>query len=781
MTNPGPISEYKGIFMFKRQLLAAVMFGAAVVTSSMTPDALAQSKKGKPLLTEAAEAPVTAALADVAATQQRTYGFTFKQLGVTQPFQLRGIDAIYSVPFSVPANEVVAGLTLRLDFSYSPSLLTNLSHLKVLLNGEVVQTVPLPKETAGASLIRDVVIDQRLVSDFNQLSLQFVGHYTLDCEDPFHSSLWMNVSNLSTLNFTVLPVSMVDDLALLPSPFFDRRDARRLERPFVFSASPSVATLEAAGIVASWFGDMASYRGAWFPAHLDKLPNDNVVMFATADDRPQGLLSLPEITGPSVSVVPHPGDSRFKILLVMGRDGAELRTAATSLGLAKPGLAGQTVSSIKLDDLKKRKPYDAPRWLPSNRPVKFGELASLQELNVKGLAPDLVRLNLTVPPDLFSWNTPGVPVHLKYRYTPRTKQDKSNLNILVSDKFVTSFPLLSYPGAAAPDAVLAGIIEKLGPDELMPREAKFHIPGVHFRGRTQVQHHFSFDYPKEGSCKDVMLDNVRAAVDPESVIDISGLPNYIKMPDVGAFANTGFPFTRMADLSETAVVLPDSFSSVDIGTYLTLMGRMGQSTGLPVYGVSVKRAAEVQSVADKDILLLGGPTTQSLFKDWARSMPFSANGDLRAFSFTDLVRRYVPWFETPQDKRMGTVNMSAVSLAQDAVVFGFQSPLNSSRSVVALTSDRSTGQADLLTALMNEDVLPKIQGGISVIRGKEVDAMDGVSAYYVGSLPPFLALRWALSNNIWLVPLLIVLIAVALGGVFYAHLRRQAFARSSGK
>jgi hypothetical protein len=781
MTKPGPISEYKGIFMFKRQLLAAVMFGAAVVTSSMTPDALAQSKKGKPLLTEAAETPVAATLAGVSTTQQRTYGFTFKQLGVTQPFQLRGIDSIYSVPFSVPANEVVAGLTLRLDFSYSPSLLTNLSHLKILLNGEVVQTVPLPKETAGASLIREVTIDQRLVSDFNQLSLQFVGHYTLDCEDPFHSSLWMNVSNLSTLNFTVLPLSTVNDLALLPSPFFDRRDARRLERPFVFSASPSVATLEAAGIVASWFGDMASYRGAWFPAHLDKLPNDNVVMFATTDDRPQGLLSLPEITGPSVSVVPHPVDSRFKVLLVMGRDGVELRTAATSLGLAKPGLAGQTVTSIKLDDLKQRKPYDAPRWLPSNRPVKFGELASLQELNVKGLAPDLVRLNLTVPSDLFTWNTPGVPVHLKYRYTPRPKQDKSNLNMLVNDKFVTSFPLLPYPGAGAPDSALAGIIEKLGPDELMPREAKFHIPGVHLRGRSQVQHHFSFDYPKEGSCKDVLLDNVRAAVDPESVIDISGLPHYIKMPDVGAFANTGFPFTRMADLSETAVVLPDSFSSVDIGTYLTLMGRMGQSTGLPVYGVAVKRAAEVQSAADKDILLLGAPSTQPLFKDWARSMPFSANGDLRSFSMTDLLRKYVPWYETPQDKRMGTVNMSAVTLAQDAVVFGFQSPLNSSRSVVALTSDRSTGQADLLSALMNDEVLPKIQGGISVIRGKEVDAMEGVSSYYVGSLPPFLAIRWALSNNIWLVPLLIVLIAVLLAGVFYAYLRRQAGARSAGK
>lgn len=775
------VSEYKGIFMFKRQLLAAVMFGAAVVTSSMTSEAWAQPKKGKTLLTTEVVEPSVPAASASAAIPQRTYGFTFKQLGVTQSFQLRGIDAIYSIPFSIPADEVVTGVKIKLDFSYSPSLLTNLSHLKIMLNGEVAQTIPLPKETAGTALIREISIDPRLISDFNQLSLQFIGHYTLDCEDPFHSSLWMNVSNLSSVHFTVAPLSVVNDLALLPGPFFDRRDGRRLERPFVFGSNPSATTLEAAGIVASWFGDLASYRGAWFPAHLNRLPNDNLVVFATSDDRPQGLLNLPVINGPTVSVVPHPTDTRFKILLVMGRDGAELRTAATSLGLGKSSFAGQTVSSVNLDKLKPRAPYDAPRWLPSDRAVKFGELATMQELNVRGLTPDLVRLNMITPPDLFAWNSPGVPVNLKYRYTPRPKQDKSNLNVLVNDKYVTSFPLLAYPGAGAPDSVVADIVAKFGPGDLMPGQANFHMPLVHLRSRSQMQFHFSFDYPKEGACRDVVLDNMRAAVDPESVIDISSFPHYIKMPDVSAFANTGFPFTRMADLSETAVVMPDNYSSGDIGTYLTLMGRMGQSTGLPVYGVSVVRAVDVQKVANRDILLLGGPGNQTLFKDWAKAMPFSADGEVRAFSLTDLRRKYLPWYEAPKDDKPSTAHLSAVTLAREAVVFGFQSPLDSSRSVVALTSDRTTGQADLLNALMDDDVVPKIQGGIAVIRGKEVDAMDGVSTYYVGSLPPLLAVRWALSNNIWVAALLIVLVAIILAGVFYTLLRRQAGKRIGGK
>lgn len=772
---------YKGNYMFKRQLLAALMFGAAIVTSSITPDAWAQSKKNRGLTTEVGEtSSVTAALSSPA-SQLGSYSFTFKQLGVTQPFQLRGIDPIYSVTFTVPPDEVVTALKLKLDFTYSPSLLTNLSHLKVMLNGEVAQTIPLPKENAGAPMVREVAIDPRLVSDLNRLSLQFIAHYTLDCEDPFHSSLWLNMSNQSSLQFTVAPMSGVNELAMLPAPFFDRRDGRRLERPFVFGASPSIATLEAAGIVASWFGEQASYRGAWFPAHLNKLPTDHVVVFATSDDRPQGLVDIPAINGPSISVAPHPLDSRFKVLYVLGRDAAELRVAATSLGLGKTALAGQTVSNARLDGLKPRVPYDAPRWLPSDRPVKFGELATLEDLNVRGLSPDLVRVNIITPPDLFAWNSPGVPFDLKYRYTPRPRQDKSNLNILVNEKYVNSYPLLAYPGAEMPDSKLGQLVGKYAPGEILPAEVKFHMPVSHIRSRSQVQFHFSFDYPKEGACRDVVLDNTRAAIDPDSELDISKFPHYIKMPDMSAFANTGFPFTRMADLSETAVVLPDNYGASDIGTYLTLMGRMGESTGLPVYGVSVTRAADVQKFASKDILMIGGTASQPLLKEWAKSMPFSVDGAARTFSLTALKQKFMPWYETPDAKTLPVADLSANTLAKDAVLFGFESPMQKGRTVVAFTSDRASGQADMLHALMDADVVPKIQGGVAVIRGKEVDAMETASHYFVGSLPPLMAVRWALSNNSWVAVLLIVLVAIILAGVFYTLLRRQASRRSSAK
>lgn len=768
--------------MFKRQLLLAAMMGAALFSATLAPETWAQSRRAKDVAPDAVEQAQPPLFSPrFPGVQLRTYSFTFNQLGILSPFQLRGVDPIYSIPFSIPADEVVTSIKLKLDFSYSPSLLTQLSHLKIMLNGEVAQTVALPKEQSGSPLVREVAIDPRLVTDFNRLSLQFIGHYTLDCEDPFHSSLWLNVSNMSSLQFTVTPLAVINDLALLPVPFFDRRDGRRLERPFVFGNNPSTATLEAAGIVASWFGDMASYRGAWFPAHLNKLPNDNVVVFATPNDKPDGILTLPTISGPTLSVAPHPADERFKVLYVMGRDDAELRTAATALGLGRVGLAGQTVTNASIADLKKRQPYDAPRWLPSDRPVKFGELATLDDLNVRGLTPDLVRLNLTTPPDLFGWRTKGIPFDLKYRYTPRPRQDKSNLNVLVNQNYITSFPLLAYAGSSAPDSAMSQWLSKLGPKEMFPAEEAFHLPVNQLRARSQMQFHFSFDYPKEGACRDVVLDNVRGAIDPDSELDISQFPHYLKMPNLSAFANTGFPFTRMADLSETVVVLPEQYSAGDIGTYLTLMGRMGESTGLPVYGVSVTRPGEVQRFADKNILLLGGPASQPLLRDWAKHMPFSADGSSRMFSLSDWQHKLIPWYEAPKRDGLPVANLTANTLAKDAILFGFESPLKSGRSVVALTSDRTVGQADVLNALMDADVVAKIQGSVSVVRGKDVDAYETASSYFVGSLPPVMAVRWAFANQSWLSAILILVLAVLLAGVVYSVLRNQAIRRVSGK
>jgi hypothetical protein len=706
----------------------------------------------------------------------RRQTLTFADLGALDPLQLRGTDGQNGIAFSVRGDEVVTGAVLHLVYSYSPALLPSLSQLKVLVNGEVAATLPVPHEQAGMLVARDVSIDPRFITEFNHLNVQLIGHYTTSCEDPANSSLWATVSNASSLDLTYASLATKPELAALPQPFFDRRDVRRLELPFVFPQKPGSGTLEAAGIVASWFGALAGYRGAVFPSQLDNAPlSGNAVVFATDDQRPAGI-TIPAISGPTIAVVDRDAPAHGKLLLVLGRTEAELKTAAKSLGIGQNTLSGPSATITSLTQLAPREPYDAPNWLPTNRPVRFGELANPADLTVSGYDADAVHVNMRVPPDLFMWHTKGAPLDLRYRYTVRPARDRSSLNVSVNNGFVQALPL---PAESASVFELSRYFARIMPDRTAEARRTVYIPPLLLTPRTQVRLHFYYDIPNTGECHGRLLDNVVGAIDPNSTIDLSSFPHYMALPDLAAFANSGFPFTRMADLSETAVILPNDADSSDFSLYLLTMGRMGASTGYPVTGVTVGTADDADKYASKDLLIFGAPGKQPLLQRWSKSMPFSSDGDARTFQLSDIVFKLQDWWhgERGVERTPARADLTLVSSNGSALLTGFESPLQKNRSAVALVSAAGQSDADLSTALLDADVLPKIQGAMAVIHGRDVTITSNGTAYYVGHLSPQEYLRWALSSHPLLLMLGGVLAALLIAGLFYRTLRSIAARR----
>jgi len=709
---------------------------------------------------------------------------SFKDLGALFPLQLRGVEGTSGVAFSVRNDEVVTGAKLKLNYSYSPALLTNLSHIKVMVNEQVAATIPVTTQQAGENLQREITIPPRLITEFNRLNLQLIGHYTMECEDPLHSSLWANIGNDSVLELTVAPVAQTNDLALLPQPFFDRRDVRPLELPIVFNAAPNTAALQAAGTMSSWFGALAGFRGAKFPSLIGELParGNAVVMVAGRAQAPAGL-SLPDIQGPTVAVVSHPADRNGKLLLVMGRDDAELATAAKALAVGSSALSGSVARITEVTELKPRKPYDAPHWLANDRPVKFGELVEASTLNVSGYSPDLIRVNFFLPPDLFAWRQKGIPVDLRYRYTPRPNADKSTLNINVNQQFLRSLPL--HAATHEEPGTLDRLLTKVLPlgEAALERE-KFHIPLFKLPSQSQLQLHYYYDVVKQGACKDVPLDNVRGSVEADSTIDISGFKHFIAMPDLAAFGNAGFPFTRMADLSDTAVVMPDKPGLAEYGTYLGLMGIMGRVTGHPAMGVTVAQAQQVDKLSDKDLLVISsGGGNQPLLKQWASSIPAALQGETKSFQLADVAHRLMRWwgFEDEAGVQTRRNQVAFSSSSTDAFIAGFESPLKSGRSVVLLASNQPAGLSQVVDALLDADALTHVQGSTTVIRGKQVDSLLAEKNYYVGQLGPMLYAQWFLSRNPLLLILLGVSAAVLVAIVMYLSLRARARARLKQK
>ncbi len=708
-----------------------------------------------------------------------TVTYTLQQLGAQYALNLRGVDGSNTLPVGVRDDQVVSGARLNLRYAYSPALLADLSHINVLVNDQVAASIAVPKETGGQSLQRTIALPPYLFTSNSKLRLQLIGHYTTQCEDPLHSSLWANISNESTLSIDTQPLPQGNDLARLPQPFFDTHDIRRLNLPFVFAGNPDAAALEAAGAVSSWFGALANYRGADFPVSLSTVPaqGNAIVMVESAD---QATLAGAPLQGPTLAIVANPNDPNGKLLLVMGRDGKELKQAADALVAGSQTLSGPSALITHFADLAPRKPYDAPRWLRTDRPVSFGELVDAKQLGVSGYSPDLIRINTRVPPDLFGWHARNVPIDLHYRYTPQPYMVNSSLLFSVSDQFMKSIPLLPLERLEGSEKLRAEVL----PDSSLPRQAQLEVPlETLLQPNTQLQFRYMYDYIKQGECRDIIIDNVRGAIDPESTIDLSAYPHYMAMPNLAAFAQAGFPFTRMADLSGTDVVLGANAGVQEYSTYLAVMGRMGDSTGYPANGVTVLRGQRIDAMPPgKDLLVIASGADQAWLKGWAQYMP-AAYDQSAQFSISDLPGRVRGWFHSnPRlDAEPSRLSLAWTGPGVSAVLAGFESPTEKGRSVVMMVSNQPEGLKDAVSALLgvpNYDKQP-IQGSLVSIRGQEVDSLVGEHTYYVGSLGIWRGLDWWLSSFglslAWLLKVLgaIALVAIVAGGFGFLR-RRQA-------
>lgn len=702
----------------------------------------------------------------------RVSKMTLKQLGAEYPLSLRGSDGRDGVNFNVRVDEIVTQATLKLNYAYSPSMIPELSHINVLVNDEIAASIELTKDSAGTDLERIVNIPSRLITEFNTLSLQLIGHYTNQCEDPLHSSLWAKISNNSVLELISTPIALLNDLAILPLPFMDRRDSRPLKLPIVFATKPDNFALEAAGTIASWFGALSAHRGAHFAAVQGSVPAKGHAIVLIAGKAPALSFEIPAITGPSLALMTNPSDPNGKLLVVMGRDAKELKIAANALTLGSQSLSGPSVVITEVMELAPRKPYDAPNWIPSDRAMSFGELASAKTMNVSGYNPGSIRLNMRVPPDLFGWREKGVPVNLKYRYTPQPTLANSSLTVNINNLFVKSFVLLPIERLGGGDTLLA----KVQADDTLPMQGKFQIPLNMLQPQSQIQLRYMYDYIKQGECQDIIIDNVRGAIEPDSTLDISGFSHYLAMPDLSAFSESGFPFTRFADLSQTAVVLPDAPSTQEYSSYLDVLGKMGASTGFPAVAVSVIQAANLATAADKDLIVIATAADQPLLKQWSGLMPGSLEG-IRRFSISDLVFKVKDQFSPDPQERIQRARIDLLfrSTSDAGTLSGFESPLTSGRSVVLIWGANPEALADSTNALVGgEGIDQKIYGSFVSVRGKKIDTLVADQTYFVGQLGWFKSIQWAMSRHIGLFILFVAMSTFLLALLIYSLLRVQA-------
>jgi cellulose synthase (UDP-forming) len=692
--------------------------------------------------------------------------FTLNDAGSPQ-IELHGIDSQHSIYFTLPQTHVVRTAKIHIHYAFSPSLLPQLSHLKLIMNGTLFATVQPTPGAIGGSDSRDAeaefTIPPELLVHNNTLTIEFIGHYTMVCEDPANTTLWSRVHRDTYLDIEGNLLPLADDLKQLPMPFLDPAVIQPLSIPVVFASVPSYKAIQAAGIVTSYFGMISENRPVRFPVHIGPLPQGNAIVISDGSGNlPPGLNLAAGVSGPTVAMRTNPNDPYGKILVVAGSNPDEAVVAAQAVALHSDMLNGAeaTISNLQLPG--KQQPDGAPRWARTDQTIALWDYATADQLQGDGSAP--LNVYFRIAPDIFYSERPNAVLRLAYRYNSIPIGPISSMQVKINGAFLGSVPLV--PGQEAS--------RKMQIDEP--------VPVVNLRPfSNSLSFDFTFQLLKKGGCQDTTPINMQAAILRDTYLDLRGYPHYAPLPNLETFTNAGFPFTRLADLSETTAVLPPTPTETEIETFVTLMGHFGRQTGFPTLRVRVDGPDALHAGAASDFLIIGTGDDQPGFDKLSNNLPVALrSGQIQV---RDTQGFFAPlhhaWWKLRSEEHTESGDLTA-SGTPDAIIEGIESPFDpgGNRSIVAIhLKDASTFESFMNTFITVQQS-SDISGSVSVLHGAQFQSFRiGSEVYHVGVLPWWTRLTLWFMEVPWLAAVVVILLAFLLAIWTRQWLRTKARAR----
>lgn len=694
--------------------------------------------------------------------------------GVTRTVRLSGLETTQYFDFGMRMDEVVTRATLNLAFTVSAAVLPTVSQVNVRLNGELQQSITLDASMIGKPAQVTVLLSPKAMRSSNQIALEFIGHVQTRCENPADASVWLDVGPASRLVLEKSNIRLGNDLALLPAPFVDTLTNARTRLNLVFPGAPSATLKEAAALVAGWAGQAAGWRGAEFPVSFGANPGPgHAVVFVTKDQCPTFLRDMPEladlahISGPQLFMLDAPGSLTDKLLVLAGRDEKEVVTAARAL-MGTNAMIGATYRPTRVVEAPRRAAWDAPAWLPLDRTVPFSRLMEYPgQLSAQGAVMPPVELPVRLPPDLFMTGDASMVLSLKYRATKPMTGEAAQFRALLNGALLDSESMVARDGTGARTVMLPGFYGAL----IDNPEGALALRQTNRLG-FRVDYERILDAGTTQSCRSVVMLPHQMEMDPASTIRIEGAWHRAQLPDLRLFAQAGFPFTKYADLAETAVVIRDDASESDVSVMLTALGRLAAQTGVAGGRVVVTANLNDPRLHERDLLVIGPVLTR-----------MTDITDAAAEELVGTLGETLKSGASVKAEKSGSATLTApegqVIADPVAVVAQLASPLARGRSVVALLSEGPAAADALVDALASPASLGALKGAVGVFgvpgMGPSAEAPATFRAgedYVVSDLPWYHEVWMRLTQHPGWIVVAALLSALVIGLSIFLFMRR---------
>jgi len=682
---------------------------------------------------------------------------------------MHGPHSFYSLGFVLENSRIPRRATLNLSYYFNASLLPHTGTIKVSLNKSPIAEIAAPKDPLPVGVYASVALplpSESLIRN-NQLTFEFTGEAAPQLQSATPSAAMAGIGASSQVLIVGETIPFKSDLSQLPLPIFDPELQTTSTVGFVFLANPSPATMQAAGIVASWLGILTSTKPIRYTVAIGNIPRGNIIMFNNRRGPAQESLRIP--VGPSLSIKPNPSDPEGTALMLSGDDDDQLLTVARSLALmsvskshqAVPAL-GDSVSVGEFDMPAPRQPDDAPRWLQTGKLTSLWDLSSQEALQSDGSRS--LPLYFRVPPDLNYGETQNIDLRLTYRYNSKAVAPGSAIRVFMNGSLLHEVPML--PGTGAVD-----------------KHRTLVLPTAYMRpfGNTML---FNFDFIAKNSRSERQnaSEAVSGAILKQSFVDLRGLAHRVQMPNLEIFANAGFPFTRRADLAETVVIMPVTPTPGEIAVLLYLMSHCGTQTGYPALRLEVSGPGVVMQ-SDRDYLVLGGASDQPVFGSLGSRLPamlgpegIQVKPQSEYLSALVALRDRVLGLFGPQFQ--GTPEPSNEDGVPDMLIEGIESPFFGGRSIVTIALRDDAVVDEFAQAFFERSQSSDIAHSVSLLRNGKFSSFElQTDKYHVGYIAAYPLMRLWLAENFWILFATVTFLSLVLATYLRDYLAMLSEAR----
>ena len=246
---------------------------------------------------------------------------------------------------------------------------------------------------------------------------------------------------------SLLPLQ--NDLKLLPLPFYDAAVNLHPVVPIVFLSQPSPKALQAAGIVASWFGILTDFRPVRFPVSIGTIPTGNAIVIGENQAELPASLKMSASSGPTVAMRTNPIDPYSKVLVLTGDNADDLVIAATALALQRDMFQSDQVRIPSLKMPAPREPDDAPRWLSTDKITPIGDIAQFSESAERWRRSRCGSICGCRPIFATTCVQQNLGFHMNYRYNGIPLANESTLQVYMNGGYVSSTPMPHTDKASA--------------------------------------------------------------------------------------------------------------------------------------------------------------------------------------------------------------------------------------------------------------------------------------------------------------------------------------------